>query len=491
MFRICLALIVLPTLLAGQHSVADTRAIPLLRTIRDTIAYHHPAAQSAATRAALRLAYDDAELTLQQLIAAPGDSIGVQDFILTAATFQRQLQDGHLQLRPHRSKAWKKAHKDYRRPSTYLTADDQLILVTDLPTNQDTLRKGTEILAFNGQPVADLIDQLTVFSGLNDEGYDRAARVIHSKSLAYHYQERYGYRDSLTVTYLVPETGSTRDAAIGMLVPEAADATDDPPTRSAKKRARKETEAKLHEKFLSLKKAPDSSAWILTVRSFSDSRFKHANYGRLLKQSFAKINESGLGKLILDLRVNGGGDMGNARTLIRYLVDEPFVMVDEVVSTAPTAGGVGLFQKYGLYVGAGVRKRNDGYHLGYAEKVAKPMRNGFRGDLVVLVDEGTFSASTLVARTLDVMDVGVLVGTRTGGGTGTLFGGKLRKIILGEKNELQLSLIVPVWTFKPLGATPGTVTPDVIISFTKEDLLKDISPMYTKALEILNGDFPR
>ena len=494
MLRCVLPLLFLPFAAIAQDSLSEAYSVKILRTLHDTIGYYHPAVQSAEARAAYDEAYKGALAQLQVSIDLPSDSIGLQDFVLAAGALQQHIQCGHLVLSPQRSEEWFKEYKSRRKYFTWLTSDDELILRAPFDVGMDTLAKGTEILSINGRRSIDIVRELAVFRGANDEGYDRAGEAMTALRLISLIDSRYGRKDTMVFEYIEPDSTLVKQLAVDMALPKNEEEEPESKIKLSKKdrkAARKLRNDTLHTNYLSLKLTPDSSAWILEVASFSNKAFKHVNYDKLLKRTFETIAESGKDKLILDLTFNGGGDMVKARNLVRYLVDQPFALTDEVISTSPTANGKGLFGKIGMKVAGGVYKRDGVYHFGLAEKIVKPMKDCFRGDVVAIINEGTFSAGTIVANALMEMDAATVIGAKTGGGRGSLFGGNIREIMLGDPDQFEFAIRVPNWMYKPLNAEPGTVTPNVIIPITKMDLIEGRDVYIEEALEILNAPATR
>jgi carboxyl-terminal processing protease len=156
--------------------------------------------------------------------------------------------------------------------------------------------------------------------------------------------------------------------------------------------------------------------------------------------------------LVLDLRNNGGG----------YL-DTAIEVVSEFVSD-----GVVMFEEYG----DGSRVPFDAKKGGLATKIP----------IVVLVNEGTASASEIVAGAIQDRDRGQLVGT-------TSFGkGSVQTI--QELANLQGAVRVTIarW-LTPDGRQINGVglEPDFVIVLTEEDLAAGLDPQLQKAIELLLG----
>ncbi len=153
--------------------------------------------------------------------------------------------------------------------------------------------------------------------------------------------------------------------------------------------------------------------------------------------------------IILDLRNNGGG----------YLI----TAVD--VASQFISQGVVLYEQYG-----------DGTRDEY-----KARRGGLATDipLVVLVNEGTASASEIVAGAIQDYDRGVLVGVVTYGK------GSVQNWIPLE-NDGAVRITIARWlTPEGRAIDKQGLTPDFIVEMTADDYENDRDPQLDKAIEIL------
>ncbi len=129
----------------------------------------------------------------------------------------------------------------------------------------------------------------------------------------------------------------------------------------------------------------DRTAAVMTISSFS--YYDRVPYFRaFLDSCFQLIDERGIGKLILDIRGNDGGDPFCAALLFSYLEKAPVPYFAE---------------EYGSYAEL----------TAPVPRAARP----FRGRLVVLVDGGNFSTSGHFCALLKMHGIGILVGSETGG----------------------------------------------------------------------------
>ncbi len=157
--------------------------------------------------------------------------------------------------------------------------------------------------------------------------------------------------------------------------------------------------------------------------------------------------------LILDLRNNGGG----------YL-DTAIQVVSEFISD-----GVVMYEEYG-----------DGQKITYEAK-----RGGVATDipLVVLINEGSASASEIVAGAIQDTKRGVLVGN-------TSFGkGSVQNFTPLVDNQGAIRVTIARW-LTPAGRQihGAGLEPDYLIEFTVEDMEAGLDPQLAKAIELLTAN---
>jgi carboxyl-terminal processing protease len=154
--------------------------------------------------------------------------------------------------------------------------------------------------------------------------------------------------------------------------------------------------------------------------------------------------------LILDLRYNGGGYLDTAISVVSEFIDEGTVMIEEF--------GDGRTETYEAKSG------------GVATDIP----------LVILVNEGSASASEIVAGAVQDLDRGQLVGT-TSFGKGSV---QSYSPLVNEQGAVRIT--IARW-LTPLGRHISGVglEPDYVIEITEEHINQDIDPQLDKAIELL------
>jgi len=157
--------------------------------------------------------------------------------------------------------------------------------------------------------------------------------------------------------------------------------------------------------------------------------------------------------LILDLRNNGGGYLQTAIEVVSQFIPD----------------GVVMYEEYG----DGTRQTFEALPRGLATEIP----------LVVLVNEGTASASEITAGAIQDYDRGTLVGVTTFGK------GSVQNWIPLDNNQGAIRVTIARWL------TPNErqihevgLEPDVVVELTEEDTQAERDPQLDKAIEILSAD---
>jgi carboxyl-terminal processing protease len=154
--------------------------------------------------------------------------------------------------------------------------------------------------------------------------------------------------------------------------------------------------------------------------------------------------------LVLDLRYNGGGYLNTAVDVASEFIDE----------------GVILYEQFG----DGRRDEFTASGRGLATEIP----------LIVLVNEGSASASEILAGAIQDLDRGQLVGVTTFGK------GSVQTYTELVNGQGAVRVTIARW-LTPNGRTIHQVglTPDVVVEMTDEDAAADRDPQLDKAIELL------
>jgi C-terminal processing protease CtpA/Prc len=209
------------------------------------------------------------------------------------------------------------------------------------------------------------------------------------------------------------------------------------------------------------------------------------------RHSFQRLNQYNVQNLVIDLRENGGGNMGVSTVLARYLAAQPF-------KNADTVAAISRRFQYGKYIRPSVlywiamhtmsRKQNDGrYHLRYYEKHHfKPKKkNHFDGQIYFLHGGYTFSASCMVLNTLKGQPNVTLIGEETGGGSYGNTAVHLPGITLPHS---RLRIVLPMYRVVFNNRLPKNgrgIVPDIEVKSTSVSIKQGVDIKFDSTMQII------
>ncbi len=389
------------------------------------------------------------------------------------------------------SKAWNKFIKNKRIPSFPLYLKiwrDTMVVLNNLNQKDSVIKRGTIITSINGLTASDLTG--VMFDYMVEDGYSNNVNYIRlSGSFPYFHRNIFGLYTIYNVGY-IDSLGEKQN----IMLPYFA-----PPTDSLEKLKKhvpgiKEKKLTRHEKLANIRSLQvDDTMAIMTVNSFSKSSLHH-----FFKSSFKKLNKDKVNNLVVDIRANGGGDIDNYVLLTKYLRQTSFKVADTAFAVSQ---GFGPFTRHitsGFFNNLGLlfltHKEKDGhYHFGYWEHhTFKPKRrNHFDGNVYVLTNGLTFSASTLFCNAIKGQQNVTLVGEETGGGWYGNSGIMIPDIILPET---KLHVRLPFFRLVQYHhiAEKGTgVIPEVYVGPNVKDIRNQVDSKMEKVKELISTQQPQ
>lgn len=418
-----------------------------------------------------------------------------------------QIREGHLSMRIPGKRISKKEIKKFKKTKglfsrfEYLVQDDHLYFVE----NKDSIagiEAGTELLSINDIPVREYLKRYQQLIG--SDGYNTTFQPYYMKDVFFN--------------FLVAEKGIMDSAKIKTIYDDIEktftlkrESKNEQEIENEKADKKKTQEKKLNDyvaathsynrslQFLD----KDSSIAYIKIKSFSES-FSSKFY----KESFAKIKKSGADYLIIDIRNNYGGSLREINNLYSYLAPEPFVLIKpaQLVSTG-TPLKTNYFRKasplqfamksigypgYFFYQTFSSYKGKDGiaYYKMKENRSTKPKDDVFKGKIYVLINGGSFSASSIISSKLKFDQRATLVGEETGGANdGTVAGFYSYQKLPHSKIELPIGLLL-VQPNIDFGETSLGVTPHVEVLESVQNVIdkEDVQMEWVKGdIKILKG----
>jgi hypothetical protein len=348
------------------------------------------------------------------------DSMTEQDFRKVLSYVISKINCGHTTIKY--SKQYSRYLDTLKAPAFPLIIkfwDDSAVINFNLNRKDSLLTRGVVIKSVNQIPINTIRDSL--FQLVSTDGFSinhKYQQISNLGGFGNLYKNVFGLSQKFPVTY-ADSTGLDKTAFL-----EPYDQKKDSLFRrfSNEQRSKITTRKQRRQNRLSgvrnIQIDTVGSTAFMAVNSFSGgNRLKS-----FFRKSFKVMKQKNIQHLIVDLRSNGGGNVGNSNLLTRYITKKKFKLADSLFSVRRLS----RYEKHiqhsffaAFFMNTMTRKRSDGYyHFGYFERhYFKPKTNNhFDGKVYFLTGGNSFSASALLLSTLKGQDNITLVGEETGGG---------------------------------------------------------------------------
>jgi hypothetical protein len=431
---------------------------------------------------------------------------------MTGLAFYKELSQvvknvgqGHLEVAPSLPKFTKKEaqaiNKKGKSPFSQFDfeyIDNKLIILKN--RSRHTILANTEVVSINSEKPSDLISLFSkriASDGFNTTFLNRFSAMAFGK-LYTNYKGN--YQDSLRLVLKLEDKDSLfvvkRDTF-------GSNSNQKKPKLSKKERKEK---AKFNSKygFNSDTKTFTRELKFLDKDSItammSIKKFENGNYHDFYEDAFNILSVANTKNLIIDLRNNPGGRLNEIADLYSYLVSEPFFFIDDFEVVSKTSflhrnyfKGGNYVTKFFKFLGAPFyysifyfktrKEENVTYLSNRHSKQSNPKPNNFKGKIYVLINGGSYSASSIISSNLKSTQRAFFVGEETGGTyNGTVAAQWAFVELPNSKVELNIGLGVVSATGKTEIVGRG-IFPDKEILPTLEDRKNNIDPELNWILE--------
>lgn len=459
---------------------------------------HHPRLYQYTSKEVMDFKFD----SLKKSITQPMDS---RDFYKTLAPVVSIVRQGHISVGSANKRYTRKEYKELKKRKFEFNdldfdyADDKLWVVNT--KGNDSSAMGSEVIKIESDSVSKLIDVYK--NRFSSDGYNT---TLHNRAVGKYFSSFYfkdkGFQDSLQISFnnkdsvftktfkrILKETPLKKRDSVAALKAIKPTKAEKKALKLAAKKKRKYN--RTHGYIASTKNhtrnfrfmEEDSTVAYMNLRIFTNGSFR-----KFYKESFQKLDSARAKHLILDLRDNGGGRISEINYLYSYLskTDYQFLEPSEVNSRTPFLTAVmsnttpnsvkilsAVFTPFVVIHNIIKTKKEEGklyYKFNYVN-LKSPKPNHFTGNIYVLINGNSFSASSLISTHLQATNRAFFVGEETGGAyNGTVAG--IYKIyeLPNTKLKVRMGLMHVDAPFKQAPDGFG-VRPDVTIVPTAEDLL--------------------
>ncbi|MGW9685067.1 S41 family peptidase [Flagellimonas sp. 2504JD1-5] len=233
----------------------------------------------------------------------------------------------------------------------------------------------------------------------------------------------------------------------------------------------------------------------LAIKSFAVHR-NEFDWKGYLDNVFKELNEKSIANFIVDIRGNEGGQGEVGEYILERIIEKPLQMppmqasVRYVTIPIEFKKHISTWDKFPYdFSGKYSHEQNGRYMLkekySVKGKTYKPKKDGFKGDVYLMIDASNSSATHLMAMYAKKLDNVTLVGQETGGnkmGTNGSF------IFFLRLPNTKIVVDIPVVNmYVPTGEVPldGGVKPNMMLNKNPYDLVKGVDTELNGVLELI------
>ncbi|MFC7358470.1 S41 family peptidase [Jejudonia soesokkakensis] len=500
--------------ISEKHSIAELHTD--VDAAYNQLKKYHPKLYQYTPKEQLDFKFD----SLKQAITAPMASRAFYEKLAAVVT---NVHQGHISVSPPNIKRTRKERKEFRdKKLAFNTMDfeylDSKLWVTDAKA-EDSVLIGSQVVTIEGETPTNLIKKyntLIASDGFNQTLFDG---MVGSRFPRYYYKNK-GFVDSLQITFKT--TDSVFDKTFSWKKPEKkkdsifTDSVENSAvkvkrvTASEKKEKRiaARNKRKYNNKYGYVKSTDeftrifnfigaDSTIAYMKIRGFSNG-----SYDEFYEESFTTMDSLGTKNLIIDLRDNGGGRLNEIDELYSYLTDTEYTFIEksEIKTRVPflnsflsntnpdlLRGAVLVFSPVIATLNILKTEKENGilYYKWRNSKPQEPKEKNYKGNLYVLINGNSFSASSVLSTHLKATNRATFVGQETGGAYNGTVAGLFRGYELPNSKvviRMGLMQIEAPYKVEPDGFG---VTPDVEITPTRKDREEGRDPELQYVLDMI------
>lgn len=383
------------------------------------------------------------------------------EFFRFIAPIQAFIKDVHTQVTPGLTIRKSFFENQYLFPLDVELLGQQVFIEDNLSSNP-ALNDHQEITGINGIPMETILHTCSLI--LPREGYDTGHPLFWlNKDFFYYYYFVYGSSELYQLELKTNDGRTTIETVPGMSLD-----------------AIWKIDSQLHpvvETRNVYTHVNDSlKTVILTINTFDSKGVKEnhkASFRKLINAEFDTILKTGYSNLIIDIRNNDGGNSGDGKKVLKYLLDAPF-QIKQSVRVVKNKNEEDLMKRTRTALNGQFQRGTYGPH-----------KVGFDGDVYVLVNGGSTSAAVVFAAALDRTNRATFVGVEMGGNPIVMGGGLWDCVKNTPNTKITFSFGNKLNILDNVALNTGHgLIPDYVVEESYEDFLsgKDSQMIFTLKL---------
>lgn len=395
-----------------------------------------------------------------------------------------QIREGHLRLVAPVKRLTKREIRDRKDQKGLFSrfnfsVDKNRLFVLDNDDNIANMEVGTELLSINGENTSALLKRYSEF--VNSDGFNTTFQKYYlAKAWPRYFRIEKGIQDSVLVE--TQYDGALKSFYLYNELKTKAEKKTEKTVVKSKQKLQKNQDynarTREYNRDLKFLKA-DSSIAVISIKTFSGYRSK-----KFYKESFATLKKSKAKYLIVDIRNNFGGSLAEISNLYSYLGANKFPFINDIKIVSPASIfhadyltyyptlakplGIITYPLYFIGTAFAIKKKDNGYFLrnNGAFSIKKAKDDQFKGKIYVLINGGSFSASSIISSKLKGDKRATLIGEETGGANdGTVAGRYSTEKLSNSKLVLPIGLM--------------SISPNIDFTNTKKGVTPDIKMIPT------------
>jgi Peptidase family S41 len=444
-----------------------------LQVLWDILEEGHGGFERYTTAAALRREFD----AVRDGLAAPLTELGFYARLLPLVA---DIKDGHTRLATTSGASAFFDARPVAFPFVLRFLGDRAYVLRDLSPDRSA-GEGAELLAIDGQPVAEVLAALFPLvpadAGIRTAKLRRLEAPITFGRLL---TARYGPREVFRVRVRPFGTRGVKEIEVPGL------------TAFDHARTLRERYPATAERRRTYELAFKGSTAVLTVRQFGDDPDKSVPpFPDFLTASFQDLDVKRTSALVIDLRGNGGGRDEYAKFLFAHVMDRPFLYY-WALETKKDRYDLFRYTTETAAAAAELAQPLSPNARGWFDVLGHPNRGlqagrkpHFGGRVAILIDGGSFSATGETTSAFHHYQKAVFFGEECGAGYyGNTSGFMVTATLPATRLQVRVPLVLYTMAVDGYPKDRGLI-PDFPVSPTIEDIMAGRDPVMDKALAYL------